>query len=145
MPKKINFSNQFVNSLVNNEDPRKIIEKEIIRLVPNDEIDIADLGCGNGRFIDYIIGKKNIRSVLFFDEKADLIENCKKKYAEAKFEKEYFVGDFSALKQIDKRFNVILSGFAIGTLFYEKFTKEFYKKTMKMIDGSLALDRKSVV
>ncbi|MCL2177129.1 MAG: class I SAM-dependent methyltransferase [Firmicutes bacterium] len=137
MEKTIKYTTKIIADFVKFEDPKGIIKGKLLKFIPNKFIDLIDLGCGNGRFADYIIENRNVKSILFLDKNPDLIESCKEKYDLTGFEKKYIVGDFKQVQGYGKKVNLIVAGFSIAALFRMNFCELEYNQIICILTNKL--------
>jgi len=123
------------------EDYNSISEKySSVRGVPWKELEflfkdikkddtVLDLGCGNGRFYEFI----KVKGYTGIDPSSKMIEICKKKYPDC----EFIVGD---INKINKLFDKV---FSIAVLHHipSQFQKTFLNEVKKVLkdDGTLTL------
>ena len=139
----ININNQFYEANNDSFDNSRSYGywegfDEILRFIPL-EPEILDLGCGNGRFLRYLLDKNvAIQSYLGLDTSKDFLRKDVEKYPNFEF-KELDV--ISYLETINQKFSLITAFGLTHHIPNYQFRKKWFEKIEKLVasQGILAL------
>lgn len=111
---------------------------EILRFIPL-EPEILDLGCGNGRFLRYLLDKNvAIQSYLGLDTSKDFLRKDVEKYPKFEFQE---LDVISNLETINQNFSLIVAFGLTHHIPNYQFRKRWFEKIEKLVasQGILAL------
>ncbi|MFC1700163.1 class I SAM-dependent methyltransferase [Patescibacteria group bacterium] len=77
-----------------------------VKHIKNDEMSVLDLGCGDGRFYEYLSQKFPDIKYVGLDINNDVLDVARKKYGNDKF---FNIDVFSDLKEIQDKFDLIVA------------------------------------
>lgn len=100
---------------------------------------ILDLGCGNGRFLEFLNNKNTqFDSYLGIDNSADFINKNKLKFSNAKFEERDILNQ---IDEITNKYDLVVIFGVSHHIPYEEYRKEWFQKIKNLIskNGTLVI------
>ncbi len=105
----------------------------IIETIPTSTKTVLDLGCGNGRFYDFISKKYPNIEYTGLDTNNDLLDEAKKKYGNEKFSN---VDIFSGLNKIYSKYDLVTVFGVTHHIPDENFRKEWFASLIDLLSSS---------